>query len=96
MKKLIIVAAALIFTSAAHAADTFKMTGVMAVYPGTVNNPFSAPIVNDKQYASKELCEAAILEIATAHPVLAMINNGDVLVPQKTAGGYVAVAASCH
>jgi len=40
MKKLIIAAAALIFTSAAHAADTFKMTGVMAVYPGTVNQPF--------------------------------------------------------
>ena len=96
MKKLIIVAAALIFTSAAHAADTFKMTGVMAVYPGTVNQPFSAPIVNDKEFASKEACEAAILQIASTHPILVMINNGDVLPPQKAAGGYVAVAASCN
>jgi len=96
MKKLIIAAAALIFTSAAHAADTFKMTGVMAVYPGTVNQPFSAPIVNDKAYESKELCEAAIRQIASAHPIIVMINNGVVLPPEKTAGGYVAVAASCN
>lgn len=95
MKKMLI-AVAMCLSLPAVAADTFKMTGVMAVYPGTVNQPFSAPIINDKAYASKELCEAAILEIAVAHPVLAMINNGDVLVPQKTAGGYVAVAASCN
>lgn len=95
MKKVLL-AVALCFSLPAVAADTYKMTGVMAAYPGTVNQPFSAPIVNDKEYASKKDCDDAILEIAAAHPVLAMINNGEVLAPQKTAGGYVAVAASCN
>lgn len=95
MKKMLI-AVAMCLSLPAVAADTFKMTGVMAVYPGTVNQPFSAPIVNDKAYESKELCEAAIRQIASAHPLLVMINNGKMLEPEETAGGYVAVAASCN
>ena len=68
----------------------------MAVYPGTVNEPFSAPIVNPTQYKSKGGCDDAIIEIASTQPILVMINNGVVLPPEKTAGGYVAVAASCN
>jgi len=101
MKKIAIVFALLVFallfvSSPVLAAEKYTMTGVMAVYPGTVNEPFSAPIVNPKEYAKKSDCEDAITEIASAHPILVMINNGNVLEPQKTAGGYVAVAASCN
>jgi len=95
MKKMLL-AVAMCLSLPAVAADTFKMTGVMAVYPGTVNQPFSAPIVNPTQYKSKGECDDAIIEIASTQPILVMINNGDVLPPQKTAGGYVAVAASCN
>ena len=96
MKKLFIAVLIMTFALPAFAADIWKMTGVMAAYPGTVNEPFSAPIVNNKEYASKELCEAAIRQIASAHPLLVMINNGKMLEPEETAGGYVAVAASCN
>jgi len=96
MKKLILAVALCISLPAVAAGDSWTMTGVMAAYPGTVNEPFSAPIVNPTQYKSKDDCEAAIDQIASAHPILVMINNGEVLAPQKTAGGYVAVAASCN
>ena len=96
MKKLIVIAAALIFATPVYAADeVWKMTGVMAAYPGTVNEPFSAPIVNDKEYASETDCKGEIKRIANAHPILVMINNGNQLPPEKTQGGYVAVAAAC-
>lgn len=95
MKKLIVIAAALIFATPAFAADVWKMTGVMAAYPGTVNNPFSASINNDREYASEDNCNKAINKLANAHPILVMINNGNQLPPEKTQGGYVAVAAAC-
>lgn len=82
MKKLLIMAAAIIFSSSA-AAEVWKMAGVMAVYPGTVNEPFSAPIVNDKEYASETDCKGEINDIANAHPILVMINNGNQLPPEK-------------
>lgn len=96
MKKLLLAVALSMVMPAFAAGDSWTMTGVMAVYPGTVNEPFSAPIVNPTQYKSKGDCDDAIIEIASTQPILVMINNGDVLPPQKTAGGYVAVAASCH
>ena len=95
MKKLIVIASALIFSTPVFAADSWKMTGVMAVYPGIVNQPFSAPIVNDREYAAKKDCDAAIKEIANSHPIVVAINNGNLLPPEKTQGGHVAVAASC-
>ena len=94
MKKLLIMAAAIIFSSSA-AAESWKMTGVMAVYPGIVDQPFSAPIVNDREYASKIDCDKAIKKIANSHPIIVAINNGNMLPPEKTQGGYVAVAAAC-
>lgn len=96
MKKLLLAVALSMVMPAFAAGDSWTMTGVMAVYPGTVNEPFSAPIVNPTQYKSKGDCDDAIIEIASTQPILVMINNGDVLAPQKTAGGYVAVAATCH
>lgn len=96
MKKLIF-AVALLASSAVMAAGTeWTMTGVMAVYPGTVNAPFSAPIVNPTVYKSESDCEAAITKIASSHPIIVAIDNGKVLEPQQTSGGYVAVAASCN
>ena len=95
MKKLIVIASALIFSTPVFAADSWKMTGVMAVYPGIVNQPFSAPIVNDREYASKIDCDKAIKKIANSHPIIVAINNGNMLPPEKTQGGYVAVAAAC-
>lgn len=95
MKTFLILTTALFFTNPVHAAEVWKMTGVMAAYPGTVNEPFSAPIVNDKEYASETDCNGAIKRIANAHPILVMINNGNQLPPEKTQGGYVAVAAAC-
>ncbi len=96
MKKMLLAVALSIAMPAFAAGDSWTMTGVMAVYPGTVNEPFSAPIVNPTQYKSKGDCDDAIIEIASTQPILVMINNGDVLPPQRTAGGYVAVAASCN
>ena len=95
MKKLIVIAAALIFATPVFAADAWKMTGVMAVYPGIVNQPFSAPIVNDREYASKIDCDKAVKKIANSHPIVVAINNGNMLPPEKTQGGHVAVAAAC-
>ena len=95
MKKLIVIAAGLISATPVFAADVWKMTGVMAAYPGTVNNPFSASINNDREYASEVDCNKAIKKLANAHPILVMINNGNQLPPEKTQGGYVAVAAAC-
>ena len=96
MKKMLLAVALCMAMPVFAAGDSWTMTGVMAVYPGTVNEPFSAPIVNPTQYKSKSDCDAAIIEIASTHPILVMINNGVVLPPEKTAGGYVAVAASCN
>ena len=96
MKKMLLTVALSMAMPAFAAGDSWTMTGVMAVYPGTVNEPFSAPIVNPTQYKSKGDCDDAIIEIASTQPVLVMINNGVVLQPEKTAGGYVAVAASCN
>ena len=96
MKKMLLAVALSMAMPAFAAGDSWTMTGVMAVYPGTVNEPFSAPIVNPTQYKSKGDCDDAIIEIASTQPVLVMINNGVVLPPEKTAGGYVAVAASCN
>ena len=96
MKKMLLAVALSMAMPAFAAGDSWTMTGVMAVYPGTVNEPFSAPIVNPTQYKSKGDCDDAIIEIASTQPILVMINNGDVLPPQKAAGGYVAVAASCN
>lgn len=95
MKTFLILITALFITAPAHASEIWKMTGVMAVYPGIVNNPFSAPIVNDREYASEIDCDKAIKKLANAHPILVMINNGNQLPPEKTQGGYVAVAAAC-
>ena len=96
MKKMLLAVALSMAMPAFAAGDSWTMTGVMAVYPGTVNEPFSAPIVNPTQYKSKGDCDDAIIEIASTQPILVMINNGVVLPPEKTAGGYVAVAASCN
>lgn len=96
MKKMLLAVALSIAIPVFAAGDSWTMTGVMAVYPGTVNEPFSAPIVNPTQYKSKGDCDDAIIEIASTQPILVMINNGVVLPPEKTAGGYVAVAASCN
>ena len=96
MKKMLLAVALSMAMPVFAAGDSWTMTGVMAVYPGTVNEPFSAPIVNPTQYKSKGDCDDAIIEIASTQPVLVMINNGVVLPPEKTAGGYVAVAASCN
>lgn len=96
MKKMLLAVALSMAMPAFAAGDSWTMTGVMAVYPGTVNEPFSAPIVNPTQYKSKGDCDDAIIEIASTQPILVMINKGVVLPPEKTAGGYVAVAASCH
>ena len=96
MKKMLLAVALSMAMPVFAAGDSWTMTGVMAVYPGTVNEPFSAPIVNPTQYKSKGDCDDAIIEIASTQPILVMINNGEVLPPQKTAGGYVAVAASCN
>lgn len=96
MKKMLLAVALCMAMPVFAAGDSWTMTGVMAVYPGTVNEPFSAPIVNPTQYKSKGDCDDAIIEIASTQPVLVMINNGVVLPPEKTAGGYVAVAASCN
>lgn len=95
MKTFLILITALFFTIPAQAAEVWKMTGVMAAYPGIVNEPFSAPIVNDKEYSSETDCKGEINGIANAHPILVMINNGNQLPPEKTQGGYVAVAAAC-
>ena len=96
MKKMLLAVALSMAMPVFAAGDSWTMTGVMAVYPGTVNEPFSAPIVNPTQYKSKGDCDDAIIEIASTQPILVMINKGVVLPPEKTAGGYVAVAASCH
>ena len=96
MKKLLLAVALSMAMPVLAAGDSWTITGVMAVYPGTVNEPFSAPIVNPTQYKSKGDCDDAIIEIASTQPILVMINKGVVLPPEKTAGGYVAVAASCH
>jgi len=96
MKKLILAAALLSSSFAMAAGDSWTMTGVMAVYPGTVNAPFSAPILNPTVYATKAECDKAILAVAKAHPAITMINNGNMLPTEKTQGGYVAVAASCN
>jgi len=96
MKKMLLAVALSMAMPSFAAGDSWTMTGVMAVYPGTVNEPFSAPIVNPTQYKSKGDCDDAIIEIASTQPILVMINNGVVLPPEKTAGGYVAVAASCN
>ena len=96
MKKMLLAVALSMAMPAFAAGDSWTMTGVMAVYPGTVNQPFSAPIVNPTQYKSKGDCDDAIIEIASTQPILVMINKGVVLPPEKTAGGYVAVAASCN
>ena len=96
MKKMLLAVALCMAMPVFAAGDSWIMTGVMAVYPGTVNEPFSAPIVNPTQYKSKGDCDDAIIEIASTQPILVMINKGVVLPPEKTAGGYVAVAASCH
>ena len=96
MKKMLLAVALSMAMPAFAAGDSWTITGVMAVYPGTVNEPFSAPIVNPTQYKSKGDCDDAIIEIASTQPILVMINNGVVLPPEKTAGGYVAVAASCN
>lgn len=96
MKKLIFAAALLLSSTAFAAGDSWTMTGVMAAYPGTVNAPFSAPIVNPTVYKTKADCDEAINDIASTQPILVMIKDGHVLPPQKAAGGYVAVAASCN
>lgn len=96
MKKMLLAVALSMAMPVLAAGDSWTMTGVMAVYPGTVNEPFSAPIVNPTQYKSKGDCDDAIIEIASTQPILVMINNGVVLPPEKTSGGYVAVAASCN
>lgn len=96
MKKLFTVFALLFIAFDVMAADTWKMTGVMAVYPGgPLNNPFSAPIVNDSAYKSEADCDAAIGKITQSHPQVAAINNGHLLPADKAASGYVAVAATC-
>ena len=95
MKKMLLAVALSMAMPVFAAGDSWTMTGVMAVYPGTVNEPFSAPIVNDKEYASETDCKGEIKRIANAHPILVMINNGNQLPPEKTQGGYVAVAAAC-
>lgn len=81
--------------SPAFAADYWKMTGVMAVYPGTFNYPFSAPIVNDTKYASKTDCDDAINEITQSHPKFSAINDGKVLPAQDASQGWIAVGATC-
>lgn len=96
MKKMLLAVALSMAMPVFAAGDSWTMTGVMAVYPGTVNEPFSAPIVNPTQYKSKGDCDDAIIEIASTQPILVMINNGVVLPPEKTSGGYVAVVASCN
>jgi hypothetical protein len=96
MKKMLLAVALCMAMPVFAAGDSWTMTGVMAVYPGTVNEPFSAPIVNPTQYKSKGDCDDAIIEIASTQPILVMINNGVVLPPQTAACGYVAVAASCN
>lgn len=95
MKKLLIAVVIAMALPAVAVAEVWKMTGVMAVYPGIVNQPYSAPIVNDREYASEIDCDKAIKKLANAHPILVMINNGNQLPPEKTQGGYVAVAAAC-
>lgn len=96
MKKLIVIAAALIFATPVFAADeVWKMTGVMAVYPGIVNQPYSAPIVNNTEYVSETACRDAIPQIASIQPVIVSIVKGVMHAPQETPDGYVAVAADC-
>ena len=86
MKKMLLAVALSIAMPAFAAGDSWTMT----------DEPFSAPIVNPTQYKSKGDCDDAIIEIASTQPILVMINNGEVLPPQKAAGGYVAVAATCN
>ena len=95
MKKMLLAVALSMAMPAFAAGDSWTMTGVMAVYPGTVNEPYSAPIVNDREYASEIDCDKAIKKLANAHPILVMINNGNQLPTEKTQGGYVAVASAC-
>ena len=95
MKNLFSIFALCFFSATAFAADYWTMTGVMAAYPGIVNNPFSAPIINDARYKSETDCDNAINQISQSHPLITAIDKGRVLPPQETAGGWVAVAATC-
>ena len=96
MKKIILLIVLTFFVIPAFAADYWKMTGVMAAYPGgPLGSPFSAPIDNPAKYADEKTCNAAIRKLTQTVPVFAAVNNGNVLPTEDAKGGYVAVAAKC-
>lgn len=95
MKKVLLTAALLLATPFVQAADYYVPTGVMAVYPGVVNEPFSAPLDNRLKYATKADCDKAVSAMAKSQVVYVSTDNGTQR-PQETArGSIVVVAGTC-
>lgn len=95
MKKVLIAACVLFAVSNVQASDIYVPTGVMAVYPGVANEPFSAPIDNRLKYANKPECEKALSEIAKSHVIYVSTDNGAQSDQQTSDGSIVVVAGTC-
>lgn len=95
MKKVLIAACVLFSVSGVQAAKFYVPTGVMAVYPGIVNEPFSAPLDNRLKFSNKDDCVDAIADIAKSRAIYVSTDNG-VQRDQETAkGATVVVAGTC-
>ncbi|AEJ02201.1 hypothetical protein Nit79A3_2429 [Nitrosomonas sp. Is79A3] len=94
MKKLFL-AVLLLAAASVQAAEFYVPTGVMAVYPGIVNEPYSAPLDNRLKFADKDDCDKAIEEIAKSKAIYVSTDNGTQRPEQDAATSIVVVAGAC-
>ena len=95
MKKVLLTAVLLLATAFVQAADYYVPTGVMAVYPGVVNEPFSSPINPLLRYDKKSDCEEDLVGMAKAPVIYVSTDNGTQRDQQTAAGSIVVVAGTC-